>query len=105
MMLTYNVKHDLDLNREMGMARAVAELGVKYGYSSSKQVKHIGLKSKLSNAILRKYGKCRTIKEVHNIVIPINNQAFRWDGKVIYIPCLKARIPFEKEGIIRVAYD
>lgn len=102
MMLTYNIRHNLNLNKELEMARAVAKLAVEHGYTSSKQVKYIGLKSALSNAVLRKYGKCKTIKRIRNIVIPVNNQTFRWDGHKIYIPCLKATIPFENESVIRV---
>ena len=42
MMLTYNIRHNLNLNKELEMARAVAKLAVEHGYTSSKQVKLSG---------------------------------------------------------------
>lgn len=101
-MLTYNIKHNADLSSELDKAEKVAKFGVKHNCNSSKQVSHFGLKSILSNAVLHKYVRCKTLKKVSNIVLPINNQAFRYDGSEIYIPSLKLHIPFVKEGIIKV---
>lgn len=95
MILTYNVKHGLDLSEELEKARRIAKYGVEHGCRSSKDVSFFGMKSVLSNAVLRKYVGCRTLKEVHNVVIPVNNQAFRLEGDEIYIPCLKARFRFD----------
>ena len=97
--LTFNVKHGLDLSDQFVKARKVAEYGVKHHCTSSAQVKHIGMKSILSNAVLRKYVRNKALKSVKNVVIPLNNQAFRYDGSEIYVPCLKASIPFVKNGV------
>lgn len=101
-MLTYNVKHCIDLSVELDKAKRIAEFGLRYDCISSRQVSHFGLKSILSNAVLRKYVRCKTIKKVSHIVIPVNNQAFKYDGSEIYIPSLKIHIPFVKENITSI---
>lgn len=53
------------------------------------------MKSALSNQVLKKYVGSRKIKEIHNVVIPVCNQHFRWDGHKIYIIPLKVSIPFD----------
>lgn len=94
-MLTINVKHGLDLSDELRKAKQVAVYGVAHKCTSTAQVKHFGMKAVLSNAVLRKYVRCKTLKEVHNIVIPVPSQGMKYDGSEIYIPCLKAHIPFD----------
>lgn len=102
--LTYNVKHNTDISSELDKALRIAKFGLIHKCSSSKQVSHFGLKSALSNAVLRKYTHCKTIKEVKNIVIPINNQSFRYDGSEVYIVPLKMHIPFVKDNITNIKY-
>jgi len=73
MILTYKVKHNRDFTEELRKAKQVAEFAVNNKFkTSSKLVSHIGLKSVLSNQILRKYGRNKTIKVVHNVnlVVP-----------------------------------
>ena len=67
-MLTYNIKHNADLSSELDKAEKVAKFGVEHNCNSSKQVSHFGLKSILSNAVLRKYVRCKTLKKVSNVV-------------------------------------
>jgi putative transposase len=59
-------------------------------------VSDIGLPSAISNQILRKYGKNKTIKEVHsvNLTIPYNNgKGIKIEpNNVIYVPVIKKRI-------------
>jgi len=64
---------------------------------SSKNVKHIGLKSAISNQILKKYGlnrKCKTIRSV-KLIIP--NQSIKVNHKEcsIRIPCLKLELNYQ----------
>ena len=73
MILTYKISHNFHLQNEFEKARQVADFAIKNRDKlSSKEVKHIGLKSVISNQILRKYGrnkKCKSISKV-NLIIP-----------------------------------
>ena len=64
MILTYKLKHDTDFERELILAKKVAEFGLRTRTISSKDVRHVGLKSMIANQILRKYARNKTIKKV-----------------------------------------
>jgi len=88
MIITYKIKHNFDLKNEFQKAILIANFAIKNRDKlSSKEVKHIGLKSALSNQILRKYGKnkkCKSVKKV-NIIVP--NQALKIkDGTLKLVP-------------------
>ena len=111
MILTYKVKHGKDFNRELCLARKVAEFAIKERKISSKDVKHIGLKSMIANQILRKYARNKTIKKVSSVNLAIPNQGIKVNGKEITIPCLKLKLPilfnqpFEKINQIEIGKD
>ena len=90
MILTYKLRHNADFSEELAKARKVAEYAIKHRTFSSKDLKHIGLKSAIANQILRKYGKNRVIIQVKNIKLTIPNQSIKLDrqSKMITIPCL-----------------
>ena len=96
MILTYKLLHNMDFSQELAKARKTAEYAVKHRTFSSKDVKHIGLKSAIANQILRKYGKNRVIRRVKNIKLIIPNQSIKLDrqSRTITIPCIKNKYSF-----------
>jgi len=86
MILTYKLRHQFDLSSDLAKAGQVAEFAINNRNKlSSKEVSHIGLKSAISNQILRKYGKnkrCKSIKKV-NLIIP--NQSIQVKNKTLKI--------------------
>ena len=108
MILTYKIKHGKDFGRELFLAKKVAEYGLEHRTISSKDVKHIGLKSMIANQILRKYARNKTIKKVSSVKLTIPNQGIKVVKKEIQIPCLKLVLPilfnqvFEKINQIEI---
>ena len=96
MILTYKIKHGRDFSRELGKAREVAKYALEYKSFSSKDVKHIGLKSVISNQILRKYSGNQELKHIHKVNLCIPNQGIRVDKahQLIQIPSLKLELPY-----------
>lgn len=92
MILTYKIKHEKDFSRELSLAKKVAEYGLQHKTISSKDVRHIGLKSTISNQILKKYSKSKTIKNVKSVKLTIPNQSIKVQDDKIYIPCLKLNL-------------
>ncbi|MCJ7759984.1 transposase [Candidatus Bathyarchaeota archaeon] len=104
MILTYNVKHGSDFSEELQKAKRVASYAVEYRSFTSRDVKHIGLKSMIANQILRKYGRNRTVKKVKNVNLTIPSQGIKvdHDKRVIAIPCLKLSIPYRFQDFEKV---
>ena len=96
MILTYKIKHGRDFSVELGKARQVANFALKTRTQSSRDVKHIGLKSMISNQILRKYSRNRVLKEVHNVKLTIPSQGVKvdQDTHTIYLSCLKLMLKY-----------
>ncbi|WP_292379367.1 RNA-guided endonuclease InsQ/TnpB family protein [Methanosarcina sp. UBA289] len=97
MILTYKIKHNRDFSEELQKARKVAEFGIKHRTLSSKDVAHIGLKSMISNQILRKYARNKKVKSVKNIKLTIPNQGIKIDADkhIIRIPCVKLALEYQ----------
>jgi putative transposase len=91
MLLTYKVRHDRDFSEELRKARQVADFGVMHRTLSSKDVKHIGLKSMIANQILRKYARNHRIRKAVNVNLIVPGQGINTDKvkHTITMPCLK----------------
>jgi len=94
--LTYKIKHKQDFSIELSKAKQIAEYAVKTKCLSSKDVKCFGLKSIISNQILRKYSKNKTCKKVSKVNLIIPGQGIKYINDNIYISCLKLNIVFKK---------
>ena len=97
MILTYKVKHARDFSEELRKARHVAEFALKHRTFSSKDVKHLGLKSMIANQILRKYGRNKKVNRVRSVKLTIPNQGIKVDQaqRLIRVPCLKLSFHYE----------
>ncbi len=98
MILTYKLRHNTDFSIELKQAFKVAEFAVNNPRCrSSKEVKGIGLKSAISNQILKKYGNQKTIKKVHNVNLVIPSQAIKVDNdnRTIRVVPLKLSLPYQ----------
>jgi putative transposase len=112
LILTYKVKHGLDFSEDLRKARRIAEIAVENGprWMSTKEVKHIGLKSVIANQVLRKYGRNKTVKRVRRVKLTLPSQGIKLDQdeRKIRIPSLKVefeyRFPngFEKVNQIEI---
>ena len=99
MIQTYKIRHEQDFSHELRLAKKVAEYGIKTKSRSSADVKHIGLKSMISNQILRKYGKSKTVKKAKSVKLTVPNQGIKVKEDKVVIPCLKLELPiyFKKD--------
>ena len=97
MILTYKIRHHVDFTPELEKAKKIAEFAIKNKIFSSSSVKHLGLKSMISNQILRKYGKDKKAKKVSSVNLIIPNQGIKTKGKEIFIPCLKLHLVLDKD--------
>ena len=65
MILTYKVRHHQDFSTQLRQAKQVAKFAIaNRDKLSSKHVAHCGLKSSISNQILREYGRNKKCKKV-----------------------------------------
>lgn len=90
-MKTYRIKHNINYTDELQKAKQVALWAVNNkNKTSSKHVKHIGLKSAIANQILKKYGTNPNAKAVSKVklTIPGANGNIQVKDGLIYVPCL-----------------
>ena len=91
MILTFKIKHNLDLSSHLDRAVKVARFAIaNRDKLSSAHVSHIGLPSAISNQILRKYGRNRKCKSPKNVVLTVPNQSIYClqDQRMLRIHCL-----------------
>ena len=89
MIQTYKLKHEQDFSKELELAEKIAWIGFYSKTISSKDVKHIGLKSMIANQILKKYSRNKKLKSVKSVKLAIPSQGIKIKDDKIYIPCLK----------------
>lgn len=114
MILTYKIRHNFNLNSELAKAKQIAEFVILHkDKRSSADVKQFGLKSVISNQILRKYGRDKKAKSVKSVNLIIPNQGIKLNKTIkgIEIPALKIKFPyridrdFEKVNQIEINKD
>lgn len=93
LILTYKIKHGRDFSKELALAKKVAVYSLENGVKSTKEVKQFGLKAVITNQIIRKYTRNKTIKKVNSVSLGIPSQHLIVKGRDIWVPCLKLKIP------------
>ncbi len=96
MILTYKVKHNRDFSLELAKARQVAQFAIEHRTLSSKDVRQFGLKSVISNQILRKYSRNRNARKAESVKLTIPAQGIRFnhEKRTISIPSLKFEVNY-----------
>lgn len=96
----------MDFTVELNKARQVADFALANpGYNfSSTHVKHFGLKSVISNQILRKYGRDKKIKKISNVNLIVPGQGIKVNIKdrTLYIQCLKLTLTYHFTEFVKV---
>lgn len=83
----YKIRHNMNFLDELKKAIRVAKFAIKTKSNTSKDVKHIGLKSAISNQILKKYRR-KGIKKATSVKLTIPGQSVKYENELISIPCL-----------------
>lgn len=111
MIRTYKIKHEKDFSHELELAEKVAWAGLYLGTRSSKDVKHIGLKSMIANQILKKYSKNKNLKSIKSVKLTIPNQGISIKDGKIWVPSVKTSLEiwfdrnFEKINQIEIGKE
>lgn len=93
MILTYKLKHGMNFSDQLRKAKNIADFAIKTKSNSSKDVRHVGLKSAIANQILRKYRR-HGIKKVTSVNLTIPGQSIKFDKntKLAKIPCVNLEL-------------
>lgn len=102
MIKTFKVKHNTDFSKELEKAKVIAEFALKHHCTSSAQVKHFGLKSIISNQIIRKITRNKKIKVIRHVNLIVPSQGIFLKETIISIPSLKLKLPFYIKDIIKI---
>ncbi|MGE9810850.1 RNA-guided endonuclease InsQ/TnpB family protein [Ferroplasma acidiphilum] len=96
MILTYKIKHGRNFSEELNKARLIAEFAIKTKSIISRDVKQFGLKSAISNQILRKYSRNSKAKDVHKIKLTVPHQGIKCshEDRTITITPLKLTLNY-----------
>ena len=100
--LTFKIKHNKNFSKELKKAWQIAKFAKLTHSRSSKDVKHLGLPSSISNQILKKYSGNKKFKKVHSVKLTIPSQGIKLlENKIIKITCLKLELNynFNKEFV------
>ena len=101
MILIYKIRHNKDFTSELKKAVAVARYALYFKSRSSKDVKHIGLKSAISNQILKKYSSNKRLKRIGSVKLTVPGQGIKVDheNKIVSVPCLKLVLNYPMEFV------
>ena len=111
MILTYKIHHGRDFSVELGKAGQVARYAIDHRTLSSKDVRMFGLKSVISNQILRKYSRNRNARKVSRVklTVPAQGISFNRERRTISVPSLKFQISYmfrnDFEKINQIEFD
>ena len=111
MILTHKVRHGRDFFVELAKARQIAQFAIEHRTLSSKDVKQFGLKSVISNQILRKYSRNWNARKVNRVKLTVPAQGIRFnhEGRTISVPSLKFQISYmfrnDFEKINQIEFD
>lgn len=98
MILTYKIKHNQDYTELLKKAKDIAEfvLAHKEDTLSSKHVSQFGLPSYISNQIIRKYQRNKTIKTVKSVQLTVPSDAIKVNREenCLIIACLRLKIRY-----------
>ena len=91
MILTYKIRHGKNFSVELDKARQVAQYAIDHRTLTSKDVKQFGLKSVISNQILRKYSRNRNAGRARRVKLTVPAQGIRFshENRTISVPSLK----------------
>ena len=111
MILTYKIRHERDFSIELGKAGQIAQYAIDHRTISSKDVKQFGLKSVISNQILRKYSRNRNARKAKSVKLTIPAQGIRFnhEDRTISIPSLRFEVNYlfrnDFEKINQIEFD